>query len=500
MAMLETQSRSQSLLRDKEPEHQPSQECPILDDSQKVGPMKNISFQGRLALVVDDDDSMLSTVARLLRHFDFEVTVAADGAAAIRHIASTKFDIVVSALSMRGEDGFEILKAARKQQPQTPVIILTGTGGVPDSVRAMRAGAYDFLTKPIHSAALGESVCAAMGRSNGSGPGVVASPRGSPGLANPGAFLLGKSAALQGLLDIVEQVGPTDATILISGETGSGKEIIARLLHASSPQAHQRLVTVNCAAIPENLIESELFGHEKCAFTGAHENHIGKFREANGGTVLLDEVGELPLAMQARLLRVLQDHIVTPVGAERSYTVDVRFLAATNRDLDVMVQDRRFRQDLFFRLNVVPIRVPPLRERLEDVPQLAAHFLELAAGRLGRPIAVSEKALAVMQAYSWPGNVRELENLIERMAILDRDGVVDVDDIPPAFGGETSHAVSSTLWDLTANGIDLCAAVERLERALIETAMRRTGNNKAKAAVMLGIGRTTLIEKIRRLG
>jgi DNA-binding NtrC family response regulator len=497
--MLETQAWSQSVLRGREPEHQPSLESPILDDSQKVGPKEKISFQGRLALVVDDDDSMLSTVARLLRHLDFEVTAAADGAAAIRHIVSTRFDIVISALSMQGEDGFEILKAARKQQPQTPVIILTGTGGVPDSVRAMRAGAYDFLTKPIHSTALGESVCAAMGRNHCSGSGGVVSACESPALVNPGALLLGKSAALQGMLDIVEQVGPTDATILISGETGSGKEIIARLLHASSPRAHQRLVAVNCAAIPENLIESELFGHVKGAFTGAHENHIGKFREANGGTLLLDEVGELPLAMQARLLRVLQDHIVTPVGAERSYTVDVRFLAATNRDLDVMVQNRRFRQDLFFRLNVVPIRVPPLRERLEDVPQLAAHFLELAAGRLGRPIAISEKALAVMQAYGWPGNVRELENLIERMAIFDRDGVVDLDDIPPTFGGETSLAVSSTLWDLTANGIDLCVAVGRFERALIETAMRRTGNNKAKAAIMLGIGRTTLIEKIRRL-
>jgi two-component system, NtrC family, response regulator AtoC len=305
---------------------------------------------------------------------------------------------------------------------------------------------------------------------------------------------------MQGLLDIIEQVGPTDATILISGETGSGKEIIARLLHASSRRAHRRLVAVNCAAIPENLIESELFGHVKGAFTGAHENHIGKFREANGGTVLLDEVGELPLAMQARLLRVLQDHIVTPVGAERSHTVDVRFLAATNRDLDLMVQDRRFRQDLFFRLNVVPMRVPPLRERLEDVPQLAAHFLELAAGRLGRPIAMSEKAMAVLQAYAWPGNVRELENLIERMAIFDRDGVVDLDDIPPTFCGPTSHVVSGALWDLTANGIDLFAAVDRFERALIETAMSRAGNNKAKAASMLGIGRTTLVEKMRRLG
>ena len=463
--------------------------------------MKNMSFRGRSALVVDDDDSMLSTLARLLRHFDFAVTAAVDGSAAIRHIMSTKFDIVISDLAMPGEDGFAVLKAARDQQPGTPVIILTGAGGVPDSVQAMRAGAYDFLTKPFHPATLGEVVCSAMGRSNHSASGVVPSTRGdSPSLAGAGAVLLGSSAALQALLNLVEQVGPTDATVLISGETGSGKEIIARLLHASSPRAHERLVTVNCAAIPENLIESELFGHVKGAFTNAHENHIGQLREANAGTVLLDEVGELPLAMQARLLRVLQDHIISPVGSEQSYAVDVRFLAATNRDLDAMVREGRFRQDLFFRLNVVPIHVPPLRERLEDVPDLAVHFLERAARRLERKITLSDKALAVLQNYSWPGNVRELENLIERMAILDRDGVVDLDDIPPTLGGETGEAVSSTLRDLTANGIDFPTAVERFERALIGTAMRRADNNKSKAAAMLGMARTTLVDKMRKLG
>jgi transcriptional regulator with GAF, ATPase, and Fis domain len=257
---------------------------------------------------------------------------------------------------------------------------------------------------------------------------------------------------------------------------------------------------VNCAAIPENLIESELFGHVKGAFTNAHKNHIGQIREANAGTVLLDEVGELPLAMQARLLRVLQDHIITPVGSEQSYAVDVRFIAATNRNLDAMVHEGRFRQDLFFRLNVVPVHVPPLRERLEDVPELATHFLELAARRLGRTITLSDKALAVLQTYSWPGNVRELENLIERMAILDRDGVVDLDDIPPTLGGETGQAVASALWDLTANGIDFPTAVERFERALIGTAMRHAGNNKSKAAAMLGMARTTLIDKMRKQG
>lgn len=463
--------------------------------------MKNISFQGRLALVADDDPSMLSTLARLLRHFDFQVTAVADGSAAIQSIMGTRFDIVIADLSMPGEDGFAVLKAAHNQQPGTPVIILTGAGSVPDSVRAMRAGAYDFLTKPFHPATLGEVVCSAMGRNSHLASGVVPSARGdSPSLAGAGAVLLGSSTGLQALLSLVEQVGPTDATVLISGETGSGKEIIARLLHASSPRVHERFVTVNCAAIPENLIESELFGHVKGAFTNAHKNHIGQIREANAGTVLLDEVGELPLAMQARLLRVLQDHIITPVGSEQSYVVDVRFIAATNRNLDAMVHEGRFRQDLFFRLNVVPVHVPPLRERLEDVPELAAHFLELAARRLGRTITLSDKALAVLQTYSWPGNVRELENLIERMAILDRDGVVDLDDIPPTLGGETGQAVASTLWDLTANGIDFPTAVERFERALIGTAMRHAGNNKSKAAAMLGMARTTLIDKMRKLG
>jgi DNA-binding NtrC family response regulator len=312
--------------------------------------------------------------------------------------------------------------------------------------------------------------------------------------------LLGKSAVLQELLALVQQVGPTDATVLISGETGSGKEVIARLLHASSPRAGQRLVAVNCAAIPEALIESELFGHVKGAFTNAHENRIGRLREADGGTVLLDEIGELPLPMQARLLRVLQDQSVTPVGSERSYQISVRFLAASNRDLEAMANAGRFRQDLFFRLNVVPLHVPPLRDRLDDVPTLAIALSgtgRAATGSLHHHFGQGHGRLA---AYGWPGNVRELENLIERMAILDRDGVIDTDDIPPALGGETGEAVARTLWDLSENGVDLPTAVSRFERALIGTAMRRSNSNKSKAAMMLGIGRTTLIDKLRKLG
>jgi DNA-binding NtrC family response regulator len=463
--------------------------------------MKEVSFQGKTALVADDDDVVRSTLARLLRHLDMEVMDAGDGGEAIRKVENNHFDLVVSDLFMPVADGFAVLEFVRKKQPRTPVIILTGAGGVPDSVRAMREGAFDFLTKPFHPTALTEVVRTAMGQAAGPPTKTKLTPvEGSPTLAGSAAVLLGRSQALQSLLEVVQQVGPTDATVLISGETGSGKEVVARLLHASSPRASQRLVAVNCAAIPESLIESELFGHVKGAFTSAHETRLGRFREADGGTVLLDEVGELALAMQARLLRVLQDQCVTPVGSERSYQINVRFLAATNRDLDLMVREGRFRQDLFFRLNVVPIHVPPLRDRLEDVPTLAAYFLERAARRLARPITLSEKALAVLQLHGWPGNVRELENLIERMAILDRDGTIDGDDIPPTLGGETGEAVARTLWDLSENGVDLPTSVARFERALIGTAMRRSENNKSKAAILLGIGRTTLIDKLKKLG
>jgi DNA-binding NtrC family response regulator len=462
--------------------------------------MKEVSFPGKSALVADDDDVVLSTLARLLRHLDMAVTAVVNGSEAIEKIENNHFDIVISDLAMPSADGFAVLASARSKRPNTPVIILTGAGGVPDSVRAMREGAFDFLTKPFHPTALTEVVCSALGQcSDPTKPNLMLA-NDPPILIGSGAMLLGKSAVLQDLLAMVEQVGPTDATVLISGETGSGKEVFARLLHAASPRASQRLVAVNCAAIPENLIESELFGHVKGAFTNAHENRLGLLREADGGTVLLDEIGELPLPMQARLLRVLQDQSVTPVGAERSYQINVRFLAATNRDLDSMVQSGRFRQDLFFRLNVVPLVVPPLRDRLDDVPTLASHFLEKAACRLDRSITISEKAMAVLQTYGWPGNVRELENLIERMAILDRDGVIDADDIPPALGGETGEAVASTLLDLSESGVDLPTAVSRFERALIGTAMRRSNNNKSKAAILLGIGRTTLIDKLHKLG
>jgi DNA-binding NtrC family response regulator len=466
--------------------------------------MKEVSFPGKSALIADDDDVVRSTLGRLLRHLDMSVTDAPDGGAAIAKLDGAAFDLVISDLSMPVADGFAVLAAVRQKQPRTPVIILTGAGGVPDCVRAMREGAFDFLTKPFHPTALTDTVRAALG--SGASPGkarmgqAIGQASGTPSLAGSGAMLLGKSPVLQELLSLVEQVGPTDATVLILGETGSGKEVIARLLHASSPRAGQRLVAVNCAAIPENLIESELFGHVKGAFTSAHEARTGRLREADGGTLLLDEIGELPMPMQARLLRVLQDQSVTPVGSERSYQINVRFLAATNRNLDTMVRESRFRPDLFFRLNVVPIEVPPLRDRLEDVPALAAHFLEQAARRLGRSVTLSDKALGILQLYSWPGNVRELENLIERMAILDRDGIIDSDDVPPTLGSETGEAVARTLWDLTENGVDLPTSVARFERALIGTAMRRSSNNKSKAAIILGIGRTTLIDKLRKLG
>jgi DNA-binding NtrC family response regulator len=461
--------------------------------------MREGSLQGRSVLVADDDALVLAMLARLLRSHGVNVVEVTSGHEVKSKLEAERFHLIISDLGMPDFDGIAVIRYVKERRLLTPVIILAKTGGVPDAVQAMREGAFDFLTKPFHPTSLIDVVKTALRDPT------TSKHVGRPSLSNvtgvgTAAVLLGQSPALKSMLEIIQQVGPTDAAVLITGETGSGKEVIARLLHATSSRADQRMITVNCAAIPEHLIESELFGHVKGAFTGAHQGRVGRLREAGQGTVFLDEIGDLPLSMQTRLLRVLQDHLVTPIGSERSYVVNVRFIAATNRDLGVMVHEGKFRHDLFYRLNVVPIHVPPLRERLEDVPSLAMYFLEQAACRLNRSIQLSEKTLAWLQLHSWPGNVRELENLMERMAILDRDGLVDTDDLPTVVRREAYESSVPPVWEFTERGLDLPTAVERFERAMIATAMRRAGNNKSKAAVLLGIGRTTLIDKIRKLG
>lgn len=463
--------------------------------------MREGSMQGRTVLIADDDLLTLASSARLLRSQGLSVVEVRDGLGAKRELETKHFDLVITGLNMPSFDGLALIHLVKERRFHTPVIILVETGKVLEAVQALHRGAFDFLTKPFHPTSLLDVVKTALNISVQASDHNQASKHSSlkkTGLETA-AVLLGQSTALKSLLEMIQHVGPTEAAVLITGETGSGKEVIARMLHATSSRAFHRMITVNCAAIPEHLIESELFGHVKGAFTGAHQGRVGRLREADKGTVFLDEIGELPMSMQGRLLRVLQDHLVTPIGSERTYFVNARFIAATNRDLKAMVHETKFRHDLYYRLNVVPIHVPPLRERLEDIPTLASYFLEQAAARLNRTIQLSERILAVLQLYPWPGNVRELENLIERMAILNRDGMIDVDDLPPQLQKECCEPAAPLVWELPDSSLDLPTAVERFERVLIATAMRRAGNNKSKAALLLGIGRTTLIDKIRKL-
>ncbi len=303
------------------------------------------------------------------------------------------------------------------------------------------------------------------------------------------------------MLDTVHRVASSSSTVLITGESGSGKEVVARLLHGASSRSGGPFVPVNCGAIPEALIESELFGHARGAFSGAVEAHPGKFTQADGGTLFLDEVGELPLPLQVKLLRVLQDREITPVGGTQSRTVDVRIVAATNRDLDTMVQEGRFRRDLFYRLEVVPVRLPALRERREDIPTLVRHFLDEMNRRFQREVTIAEDALALMSLYAWPGNVREMENLLERLVVLDASGTIRAADLPERMRTTAGAApLADVAATLESGTIDLPAVMAGIEGSLIDQALRQTAGNKTRAAELLGLSRTTLLDKLKRHG
>jgi DNA-binding NtrC family response regulator len=441
-------------------------------------------------------------VRRAIERLGHRVTEAPDGQEAVRALEGGGFDLVVSDLRMPREDGFAVLRKAQESAVRTPVIILTASTLISECVEAMRCGAFNFLVKPCNAEELKAVVEAAL--THGSRPSPKASATRSNDLAEPQAILVGDSAALRGVIEIVSQVAPTDATVLLLGESGTGKEVVARLIHAFSPRLGNPFVALNCGAIPEGLVESELFGHARGAFTGATEARSGKFVEADGGTLFLDEISELPLSLQVKMLRVLQERVVTPVGESKTRSVNTRVVAASNQDLEGLVKEGKFRNDLFFRLNVVPILLPALRERAEDVPQLARHFLASANRRSQKSITLSEPALVALQLYSWPGNVRELENLIERLVILNRTGVIGIEDLPPAVRSPSADllASSTSTGNVPGGGeaIDLVATLARMEAALIDRAMRTSGGNKTRAAELLGLSRTTLLDKLKRAG
>jgi DNA-binding NtrC family response regulator len=445
-------------------------------------------------LVADDDLAMRTLLRTVLSRAGHTIVEAPDGKAAIEALSRGPIDVVVTDLVMPHADGFEVLRRSRELQPRTPVVMLTGSDAIRDCVEAMRAGAFNFLSKPFHPQDLQEVIERALRERASAGPLARDADEGRPQVA-----LVGDSPALREVIELIERVARTNATVLVTGESGTGKEVVARLLHGTSRRTAGPFVAVNCGAIPETLIESELFGHAKGAFTGATEARAGKFAQAHGGTLFLDEIGELPLSMQVKLLRVLQEREVTPVGESRPRAVDVRIVAATNVDLEAMVHQGKFRRDLYYRLEVLPLHLPALRERVEDIPLLARHFLDAANRRLGRAVDLAEDAMALIKLYAWPGNVREVENLIERLVILNRTGTITAADHPPRVRGDHSTtAVATAAAELSHGKIDLTATLAAIEASLIEQAMRQAKGNRTHAAESLGISRTTLLDKLKR--
>jgi DNA-binding NtrC family response regulator len=440
-------------------------------------------------LLVDDDPSIHAGLLRLIKAMGCEAITAATSADAIARIRSQAFDLCITDLQLADGDGRGVVREARAVRPPVSVVALTAHGTVGDAVDALRIGASDVLGKPFHITALEQSVARLLG----SEP-----PRAGRARPTPGVAVIGQHPAMRLVLDRVEQIADTDASVLIRGETGTGKEVVARLVHGASQRRAGPFVAVNVSAIPEPLAESELFGHVRGAFTGADKSRTGRFAAADGGPLFLDEIGEMPRGLQVKLLRALQEREVTPVGGSEAIAVDVRVVAATHRDLEGMIEEGTFREDLFYRLDVVPIEIPPLRERRQDIPALADHFRVDVNAREGRT--VPGFALDVIQrlgAYDWPGNVRELENLVERLVVVAGHRMVVMDDLPSHLRMSVVDLENATL-DLPQSGVDLRIFLTQLEERLIAQALERTGGNKNRAAELLGMNRTTLVEKLRR--
>jgi two-component system NtrC family response regulator len=434
-------------------------------------------------LIVDDDAALRTGIAETLSDLGHVADEAADGPAALARIARGGIDAVLLDLRMPGMDGMEVLRRLRAAPEPPPVAVLTAVPTAANTIEAMRLGAVDHLAKPIGRADLLQLLARML-------PGSAAAPGPAP---SAGADdVIGSSAAMRQVQKAIGMLADTDATVLITGETGTGKEVVARAIHRHGRRAARPFVAVNCAAIPGELLESQLFGHTRGAFTGAIADRLGSFREADGGTLFLDEIGDMDPALQAKLLRVLQDHLVTPVGG-KPVEVNVRILAATHRDMERAVREGHFREDLFYRLGVVPLALPPLRERLADIVPLAEHFLALAAGG-GNAKQLSAEAAARLLAHPWPGNVRELKNAMERVGVLARRPIVAADDLD--FLAAPAAAASAPDW---LEG-DLPGAVARLETAMIRRALAACHGNRTEAARRLNIHRQLLYEKMRRYG
>jgi len=449
-------------------------------------------------LVVDDEANMRKVLSALLRRDGYEVQTSSDGQEALSILAEHHIDIVITDLKMPRLDGMGVLRHVIGRYGDLPVIVITAHGTVDTAVEALKLGAFDYITKPFDKEEMRRVVAKAARASEGS------RKEPPPEAGAKGRFrIVGLSQPMKLIYQLLERVAATPSTVLITGESGTGKELVARALYENSHLASAPYIRVNCAAMPRELIESELFGYEKGAFTGAVTNKPGKFELADGGTLFLDEVGEISPEIQVKLLRVLQEGEFDRVGGVKTQKVNVRLITATNRDLKDLLASGSFREDLYYRLNVVHIHVPPLRERPEDIPILVEHFLEKFNERLGRKIAtVAPEALTVMKAYRWPGNVRELENVMERCTLFCDNTEIAASDLPAELGQESapSAAKVSPQPEVLSLKDQVQAAASRLERELILKALEQTGGNVSRAARLLQISRKSLQNKMKELG
>ena len=449
-------------------------------------------------LVVDDDPGHLTTLQTIIRSWGYEVQTADDGTGAVERVKSGPVDLILMDVRMAEMNGLEALRQIKAYNPAIPVIIMTAYSSVESAVEALKTGAYDYLIKPLDFEVL--KLTLERAREHAGLKAENQQLKAQLGVDFDAPNIIGASPAMKALIDMLAMIAPSEATVLISGGSGTGKELIARAIHYNSPRKAKPLVVVNCAAISETLLESELYGHEKGAFTGADKRREGRFMHAQGGTIFLDEIGETSPAMQAKLLRVIQEREIQRVGSEEVLAVDVRILAATNRDLEAEVREGRFREDLFYRLNVVNLRIPPLRERPEDIPLLAQHFLQAFARKNRKTVkGFLPLAMDMLVKYNWPGNVRELENAIERAVILMTGEHITEAQLPLSI---VQGYPQEPEPDLVAGRplADGQHSLEEVEKQAIMATLEATGGNKSETARRLGITRKTLHNKLKNYG
>lgn len=452
-------------------------------------------------LVIDDESSNRDALSMLLSSAGYRVESASSGEEALEILEKTSFEIIITDLFLPGVSGIDLLKKVKVDSPYTNVILITGHASAESAVEAMKEGAFDYITKPFNFEKLKIIVAKALEKSA-----LVAENlylrqqlRGKYKFDN----IIGHSMAMQQVFSRMEKIVNTDSTILILGESGTGKELVAKAIHYNGSRREKSFVAINCGAIPAELLESELFGHMRGSFTGAVADKVGKFEVANEGTIFLDEIATMPMHLQMKLLRVLQEQEVERVGSSKKIKLNVRVVSATNANLDEEVKKGNFREDLFYRLNVIPLLLPPLRERREDVALLARHFLQKTCAEMNRPLmSLSPAAMRALEHYDWPGNVREMENVIERTVALTDGEVIEKKDLPSDMGGGDNEEPVPSIYcpRVTEEGADMTRIIEELEKCMIAEAMQLAGGVKARAASLLRINRTTLVEKIKRLG